>query len=156
MVFEFGGGYGSMARLFWQLGFRGKYLIQDLPAFSALQKFYLGSIGALGSESGDGEFSFVTDNRSMKRILDRWGAVESKMFVATWSLSETPLEVREPVLDSLVYFDHILIAFQHQFEDIDNVKYFHGWASAMADTHSFQVSHIDHLPGNSYLFMSRV
>src|SRR5207244_11597755 len=44
-VLEFGGGYGSMCRLFHNLGFRGRYLIFDLPAFSALQRFFLRSIG---------------------------------------------------------------------------------------------------------------
>ena len=44
-VFEFGGGYGSMCRLFHQLGFSGRYVIYDLPQFSALQAFYLGSLG---------------------------------------------------------------------------------------------------------------
>ena len=34
-----------MCRLFHQLGFSGRYVIYDLPQFSALQAFYLGSVG---------------------------------------------------------------------------------------------------------------
>ena len=44
-VLEFGGGYGSMCRLFFNLGFSGKYIIFDFPAFNALQSYYLKSIG---------------------------------------------------------------------------------------------------------------
>lgn len=40
-VFEFGGGYGSMCRLFHNIGFTGDYVIFDLPPFSALQEYYL-------------------------------------------------------------------------------------------------------------------
>ena len=40
-IFEFGGGYGSMCRLVHQLGFKGKYIIYDLPNFSHLQRYYL-------------------------------------------------------------------------------------------------------------------
>ena len=44
-IFEFGGGYGSMSMLLHNLGFKGKYIIFDIPQFSALQGYYLQSIG---------------------------------------------------------------------------------------------------------------
>ena len=44
-ILEFGGGYGSMCRLFHTLGFKGKYVIFDLPSFSGLQKYYLKTLG---------------------------------------------------------------------------------------------------------------
>lgn len=43
MIIEFGGGYGNMARMAYRVGFKGKYLIYDLPEFYALQKFFLKS-----------------------------------------------------------------------------------------------------------------
>ena len=43
-ILEFGGGYGSTARLAFRLGFQGTYLIFDLPEFSALQRFYLSTL----------------------------------------------------------------------------------------------------------------
>ena len=45
LVFEFGGGYGSMCRQFYGLGFTGRYVIFDLPEFSHLQRYYLQSLG---------------------------------------------------------------------------------------------------------------
>jgi hypothetical protein len=41
LVLEFGGGYGGMCRLIHRLGFRGRYLLYDLPEFSALQASFL-------------------------------------------------------------------------------------------------------------------
>jgi hypothetical protein len=40
-IFEFGGGYGSLCRLVHRLNFKGRYVIYDLPPFSALQLFFL-------------------------------------------------------------------------------------------------------------------
>jgi hypothetical protein len=45
-IIEFGGGYGSMARLLARLGYRGRYHIHDLPEFAALQRFYLRMVQA--------------------------------------------------------------------------------------------------------------
>jgi hypothetical protein len=43
-IVEVGGGYGGMAKLIFNLGFAGNYIIYDLPEFSALQEYYLSSI----------------------------------------------------------------------------------------------------------------
>ncbi len=45
LIVEFGGGYGSFCRQVHRLGFRGKYVIFDLPELSGLQRYYLGSLG---------------------------------------------------------------------------------------------------------------
>jgi hypothetical protein len=39
-VIEFGGGYGSLCRLFFNQQFKGQYVLFDLPPFSALQHFF--------------------------------------------------------------------------------------------------------------------
>ena len=75
-VFEFGGGYGSMCRLFHQLGFSGRYVIYDLPQFSALQAFYLGSLGlplvdADRLAGADRGVTRVSDPAALERAL-RW------------------------------------------------------------------------------------
>lgn len=40
-ILEIGAGYGNLARLIYNLGFRGQYSINDLPNISSLQKQYL-------------------------------------------------------------------------------------------------------------------
>ena len=36
---------GAKSRLFFKMGFHGKYILYDLPQFSALQTYYLKSVG---------------------------------------------------------------------------------------------------------------
>jgi len=44
LVVEFGGGYGSMCRLFFNQSFEGRYVLFDLPPFQALQQYFLRSL----------------------------------------------------------------------------------------------------------------
>jgi hypothetical protein len=44
-IVDFGAGYGGLARTAERLGFRGRYVLFDLPAQTALQRFYLESLG---------------------------------------------------------------------------------------------------------------
>lgn len=44
-IVEFGGGYGAMRLLCHRLGFKGRYIIYDLPEFSLLQEWYLSQYG---------------------------------------------------------------------------------------------------------------
>jgi hypothetical protein len=44
-IFDFGGGYESMCRLFFNLGFKGIYVIFDLPPFSVPQRYFLMNLG---------------------------------------------------------------------------------------------------------------
>ncbi len=156
LVFEFGGGYGSMCRLFHNLGFRGKYVILDLPAFSTLQAYYLKGLGL--EVRGLADFQkfrngiFCASNLGQLRMTME-GSIPAKgsLFLATWSLSETPLHVRADVLPLLPSFESFLIAFQNRFGEVDNLQYFKvlqnengiiPWIS----------ERLEHLPGNNYLF----
>lgn len=157
-VLEFGGGYGSMCRLFQNLGFKGKYVIFDLPAFSALQRYYLKSLGfdILNAESFRTSASgilCISDLEELRSILENYSPAHKKsMFVATWSFSETPVEFRkniEPFLNELSYF---LIAYQHQFREVNNRQYFKELAGKLPGTHweNFVISHMkihDYLMG---------
>ena len=155
-VLEFGGGYGSMCRLFHNLGFRGRYLIFDLPAFSALQRFFLRSIGmcvgspdefrdrssgvALSSNVGD-LHTLVADGSDNGRAL----------FLATWSISEAPIALRDAVLRLVSGFGALFIAYQRRFGGVDNLEYFRSWKRATGERVRWHEWEIDHLPGNYYL-----
>ncbi|HEX8912733.1 MAG TPA: hypothetical protein VF796_10275 [Humisphaera sp.] len=144
-VLEFGGGYGSLCRLAQNLGFAGRYTILDVPEFSALQRYFLSSRPAA---AGGARVECVTD-------VDRLGAAAAAgpapvLFVATWSVSETPLSVRGPVLDRVAGADAFLIGYQHRFGEVDNVAFFEAWRRARADVRWTDWP-IEHLPGNRYL-----
>ena len=46
------------------------------------------------------------------------------LFIANWSLSETPINHRNKFFKVISSSKYILICFQENFENIDNLKYF--------------------------------
>lgn len=118
-ILEFGGGYGSMCRVVNKLGFSGNYVIFDLPEFTLLQKFFLRNVGFTVCESYE-EYKknggiYCTSNISE---LDE----SYDLMIATWSISEVPLELREKIFGKDI--KNFLVAFQDTFFDINNNEYF--------------------------------
>lgn len=154
-IFEFGGGYGSMYRLIHNLGFRGKYIIFDLPPFSALQRYYLRSLGFPVCSLSDfanmkDAITCTSDQESLKGLLSDGSSLGNSLMIATWSLSETPISIRDPLMPFLAYFRSYPIAYQHRFGEVDNVKYFEPW-KALHKTVDWSGWSSQHMPGNSYL-----
>jgi hypothetical protein len=136
-VFEFGGGYGSMCRLFYNLGFRGKYLIFDLPIFSALQTFYLKAAGMtvvppdLFASAGEGVVA-ISDQARLKEILSALDASDRAMFIATRSISEIPVNERDFFLSLLGPFEAFLIYYSHLYREVDNREFFRKWSGTFS------------------------
>ena len=153
-AFEFGGGYGSMCRLFHNLGYTGKYLIFDFPFFSALQTFFLKSIDI--TVCSEAEFKSMNKGVLCLSEMDKLpnftsDISENTMFIATWSISETPLSLRNSILPLIGEFTNILIAYQHKFGEVDNIKFFEEWSQAHIHNTLWTTWPIQHLPGNRYL-----
>jgi hypothetical protein len=154
-VFEFGGGYGSMCRLFYNLGFKGAYIIFDLPAFSELQRYFLGSIGlpVVPSDQmvpGDSLVACISGMDRLQEILPAYCDVGGSAFIAAWSFSESPLRIRNRLMPFLKGYQHIFIGYQDQFDDVDNRKFFGDWPTRFPDF-SWKTWSIDHLAGCHYL-----
>lgn len=119
-VVEFGGGYGAMCVVAHRLGFRGTYTVFDLPEWSALQRWYVGEVGLpVGERPG---VQVVSDEDDLRTAIA--GSGPADLFVAMWSLSETPLELRERLLPGGEGFGAWLFGYQAGFEGIDNVAWF--------------------------------
>jgi hypothetical protein len=158
-VVEFGGGYGSMCRLIHNLGFIGKYVIFDLPAFGALQRYYLRSLGlnVLAGDSvksGTSGIACVQDLETLAALTPSAENRGNAALVATWSLSEAPIELRDNVLSLVSGFGAYLIASQSHYREVDNVEYFDRWRATEVSVawHQWQ---IDHLGTNFYLMGAR-
>jgi len=160
-VFEFGGGYGSMCRLFHNLGFRGKYAILDLPHFSALQQFFLKSIGIVVHSIDEFKAAnkgviCISDLEELRILLLDIDEKYNSMFIATWSISETPISLRNSILPLVIQFGAFLIAYQHQFEEVNNLNFFSRWEENFNNQVVWHKWHIEHMPGNSYLVGKRL
>jgi hypothetical protein len=156
-IFEFGGGYGCLCRLINELGFSGDYVIYDLSHFSALQRYYLDSCridAEYVSEIWDSKKLLLkTTNNSLQLSSSQIPTGKKSLFIAVWSLSETPLKLREKVDLLLPHFDSFLLAYQNTFEGIDNVAYFN---EVKKLDRKWTDIKIDHIPANRYLFGSKV
>ena len=156
LVFEFGGGYGSMCRLFHNLHFNGRYVIFDFPHLTSLQTYFLRSIGIpvypfdrVGLETSG--VVCISKLEELKNILNTSMDKSNSLFIATWSISETPWDFRNLILSLVSQFNSFMIAYQDNFGEADNIKYFQAYKR---DTeHGIKWSHwkIGHLPGNNYL-----
>ncbi|MHC4519080.1 MAG: hypothetical protein ACYTAS_10855 [Planctomycetota bacterium] len=155
LILEFGGGYGCMCRLLHRLGYTGGYVIFDLPEFSEMQRFYLESVG-LNVHGADRlktlEQGIVctSDLYSLRGVLANSPVHEGATFIATWSISETPLQMRGEILSAVGDFGNFLIAYQHRFAGIDNLASFEDWRNTLDDVrwHRWE---IPHMRGSSYM-----
>jgi hypothetical protein len=131
-IIEFGGGYGSMCRLIHALGFRGTYIIFDLPHVLALQRYYL-ALHGIDAETSAGAASGVhllSDLDLCARLIDRLRPPHLSA-ISTWALSEMPLPVRERI-ETFLLLDccrQVLLSYQSRFEGNDNLAYFTGLAA---------------------------
>ena len=150
-VIEFGGGYGSMCRLFHRLGFRGTYIIYDLPAFSALQRYFLRSTGVLDTHDQACSVHCLSDLTRLNDVMAERSGRKNSLFLATWSLSEAPLDVRASFEPHIRECDHHLIAYQRVFSGIDNVAYFDALPTAMG-TLDWQTTPISHFPNREHFY----
>jgi hypothetical protein len=104
-IVEFGAGIGETARLILDLGFRGDYYILDLPEIARISGFYL-----------QGRANICTGFAEIPRR-------KNTLFIATWSLSEVPIEYRNEVVSFFKGCDFLII-FQNEIFEYNNYDYF--------------------------------
>ncbi|AWN48660.1 hypothetical protein DK419_21770 [Methylobacterium terrae] len=131
VIVEIGGGYGSFCRLLRNAGFEGLHVIYDLPHVSAIQRLYLGLSGF--TEVSPAQVARRTRHGVCLVTDDGLDAVHAALadqgltvgFVATWSLSEAPMSVRDRIFPRFhPLCTRYLIAYQPYWDRIDNGAYF--------------------------------
>lgn len=124
-ILEFGGGYGTMAMIAKRLGFKGRYIIYDLPEFSALQEYYLSNVGVKDVE-------FWTEFGDVKDI---------DLLIGLYSLTEVEPDFRERFI--FVYpAQSYLFAYAANWDGWDNIAWAHNlMAYPGYDWHNWKVHH---------------
>ncbi|MCB1166845.1 MAG: hypothetical protein KDK33_11865 [Leptospiraceae bacterium] len=156
-IVEFGGGYGSLCRLALRKGFRGRYIIFDLPEFNVIQYIFL-TLAGIPVAMEDSERPMAEESKavmlfSSPRLLQTYLSTAGgpSLLIATWSLSETSLDFRSRFLRDAGEFEGYLIAFQKQFNEVDNEQFFHEFAKERPGL-NWQSRPCRYLPENRYLF----
>jgi len=129
-VMEFGGGYGCMASIVKRVNPGVKYYIYDFPEFSLIQKYFL-------EQNGITDVTFVNDITALEQD-------EFDLLIATWSLSESPMDVRMEFLSN-VEPANFLLAYQANFEKVDNHTFFKAMTEEFPDV-IWRGEHASHLP----------
>lgn len=109
-IFEWGGGYGAMARLILKMNPKIKYRMVDTPTFVDLQVFYLKNV--IDPLKLD-----VTVETVDQAILD--GPVD--LFISTWALSESGESSMRHAAQSeaISRAKHVLLAYQRSDENFE-------------------------------------
>jgi hypothetical protein len=158
LIVEFGGGYGGMCRLMHNLGFKGLYIIYDFPELNAIQRYFLKlhKIKIIEKEewitAKSGVILISDDN-----LLNKLNNIELKksLLLATWSISETPLETRNNFLDIPIIkgISNFIITYQENFFEKNNHELFEETISNFPGI-KWEKNEIIHFPKNFYLIGS--
>jgi len=107
-IVEIGGGYGDMCSVIHNSGFKGKYTIYDFPEINKIQEYYLTQQGINANLISDPSLLEPAD-----------------LVIATWSLSEIPIEEREPIMSRIIDSKDWLVMYQDRiFGTVSNTTYF--------------------------------
>lgn len=124
-ILEFGGGYGNMCEMFNRIRKGKHYVLFDTPEVNLLQYYYLkrNKIKVGFNANDKNKVLLMNSLLELKKLMLRHKN-KKKLFIANWSLSETPLSFRKEMKFIFEAFDYQLISFQNNFENINNLKYF--------------------------------
>ncbi len=151
-IVEFGGGYGRMSAALKRMGVASLAVV-DLPVTQEIQKLYLSEVQRFSDFKALNlveKIRFFPDVASLSAPDSEFILGERSLFFASYSLSETPLAVRNKVLQSLDKFSAFYIAYQASFSGIDNVAYFAERIAVLED--QYDISHVqcDIVSGTRY------
>jgi len=145
-VFEFGGGYGCMASIFSKINKKVFFKLFDTMPVNLLQYYYLKQNGLDVGFKKKNKFQLL--NYQNFKFINK--IKKKSLFIANWSLSETKLSFREKFIKFLGKYDYSLIAFQENFEDINNLKYFKNVSKKFINTHRFKIIKNQYYKGNFF------
>lgn len=113
-IVEWGAGVGDLAKFIKKLDFKGEYIIVDLPGTM------------LSSQANFAEWPKSYHPTFTTKPPPHDG--RKTLFISTWALSETPMELRDPAIE-IIKPDNWLIIAQRKMErwGYDNEKYFKDW-----------------------------
>jgi hypothetical protein len=140
-VFEFGSGYGCMARIFSKIKKNINYNCFDTFHVNLLQYYYL-KHNCLDVGFTKNKKIFLTSDLIKKGNFD--------LFIANWSLSETPIFFRSKFISTILRSKVILICFQEKFEDIDNLKYFNNLKNKLSNKFNIRIIENKFYKGNIF------
>lgn len=160
IVFEFGGGTGQMSDVLYDLNFKGKHVVYDLPLMTVLQKYFVSKQRIETKHILDDDATELINgtnylpcnqNMSEKHIM----GLPNINFLATYSLTETDEYTRNKFAEYMIHFSRIYIVYwpgKHEVGDyVDNDDYIQKIKKKIENTHFF---YDDDNFGNGKMFIA--
>ena len=134
-IIEFGGGYGNFCRLTYNFGYTGSYSIIDFPEMQHIQQHFLNY--SLPQQLKNKTISFYPTIQ--EEIFTQKNVRNPILFIGTYSLSETQMDVRQEMEKYYNKYDYIFISFGKLFDSIDNVEYFNNLQHKLTSTFDIKI-----------------
>lgn len=131
LITEIGGGYGNLARILRQLGCQTPVHIVDLPVMHTLQQHFHQYV--LTKQEAINIVYATTENALQFEIP------RNAILIATFSLSEMPIETRDLWVISFQQYRYLLFAYNKSFFGVDNLTYFNRLAQSLNVTHNVEL-----------------
>jgi hypothetical protein len=116
-ITELGGGYGNFCRIVYGLGYTGNYSILDLSEMHSIQRHFLSYGCAPQINNKLIGFYSLSDQEILPKS-------SRSLFMATFSLSEMPLQSRLEIEEIYQHFGYLFFAYNSSFGVEDNEIYF--------------------------------
>ena len=152
-IFEFGGGYGSLCKIFDNEGFKGNYYIYDLPLMSYIQNYWITNSNFINLKN----IYLINDTENIPEIKNNIFG-KKNLFISNWALSESPIELRNKFTDFFKYFEYISLAIQNNFQGVDNISYIDELKKDLlhsANMFLFEKK-INHIKNSSYIYGMKI
>ena len=133
-IIEFGPGAGIFPLI---LGskFKSKIFLFDFPIMSQLQKNIHRYLGSMGYPSCEGRISYINRVSDLSHILSE--DLHSSLFIAYWSFSESPLELRDEFFEIFEKCKIMIFISNERIFNIDNTSFFESLSTKLEKTHSY-------------------
>lgn len=141
-IVELGAGSGDMADICHKLGFKGTYQVFDFPEMMAVQKWYHDQLKIPNVE-------YCSEIEQLK---------SADLVIATWSLTEMPIELRNSIVEQLKDSQSWLIAYSKQLLGFDNEQWINDHFLKVIPPHRMRLQPIEFMPwdgGTNYLYIDK-
>lgn len=144
-IVELGAGIGEMTDIIYKLGYQGTYQIYDFPELLELQRRH--------------HQLLPIPQEKVAYIDDADTLMCPDLVIATWSLTEMPLELREQLLNgNLGHADNWLIAYSNKIFGYDNDNWIHTEFVPRFKNHDITFIDVPYMPwdgGTKYLVIKK-
>ena len=131
-----------MARIFSKINNNINYTCFDTGCVNLLQFYFLKHNNLDVGFSKQYKIYLISNLKKFKQKND--------LFIANWSISETPINFRKKFISKISESKYILICFQEKFENINNLKYFNNLKSKLSNKFDIKIVKNKFYKGNIF------